>query len=40
MGAPDERRAKPQGGVMAPASAEPPGDVERTANSRPGVHMG
>ena len=40
MGARDKQRAKPQGGVMAPAAGEPLGDVERTANSRPGVHTG
>ena len=40
MGAPEEQRAKPQGGGVAPATGEPLGDVERTAHSRPGVHMG
>ena len=40
LGAPDERRTKPQGGAVAPAAREPPDDVERTANSRPSIHMG
>ena len=40
LGAPDERRTRPQGGAMAPATREPSDDVERTANSEPSVHMG
>ena len=40
MGASDEQRAKPQGSVMAPAAGKPLSAVKRTANSRPGVHMG
>ena len=40
VGAPDERRAKSQGGAMAPATREPVGYVERAASSRHRVHMG